>query len=130
MLAWLLFFLSIQQSGASAVAEVHDAWRQVLALGLTHTAESRRAGDRDGVLQIALDLRGLHVHLGERRERLIDAGHAYASILNYTLAQVDAFIAAIDRQESRRLKNLLSVVSVGAQGNSDAIKKFMRRLDV
>ena len=65
----------------------------------------------------------------EDYQRLIDAGHAYASILNYTLAQVDAFIAAIDRQESRRLANLLSVVSVGAQGSSDAIKKFMRRLD-
>ena len=49
--------------------------------------------------------------------------------MNYTLAQVDAFIAAIDRQESRRLANLLSVVSVGAQGSSDAIKKFMRRFD-
>ena len=60
---------------------------------------------------------------------MIGAGHAYASILNYTLAQVDAFIAAIDRQESRRLANLLTVVSVGAQGSSDAIKKFMRRLD-
>ena len=60
---------------------------------------------------------------------MIDAGHAYASILSYTLAQVDAFIAAIDRQESRRLANLLTVVSLGAQGSSEAIKKFIRQLD-
>ena len=60
---------------------------------------------------------------------MIDAGHAYADILNYTLAQVEAFLKAIDRQESRRMANLLTVVSVGAQGSSDAIKKFMRRLD-
>jgi hypothetical protein len=45
------------------------------------------------------------------------------------LAQVDAFIAAIDRQESRRLANLLTVVSVGGQGSGDAIKKLMRCLD-
>jgi len=62
-------------------------------------------------------------------QRLIGAGHAYTSILNYTLAQTDAFIAAIDRQESRRLANLLTVVSVGSQGGSDAIKKVLKGLD-
>ena len=60
---------------------------------------------------------------------MIGAGHAYASILNYTLAQVDAFLNAINRQESRRLANLLTVVSVGGQGSGDAIKKLMRCLD-
>jgi hypothetical protein len=60
---------------------------------------------------------------------LIGAGHAYADILDYTLAQTDAFLAAVDRQESRRLSNLLTVVSVGAQGGSDAIAKLTRHLD-
>jgi len=60
---------------------------------------------------------------------LIGAGHTYASLLNYTLAQVDAFIGAVDRQESRRLANLLTIVSVGAQGSSDAIKKLLKGLD-
>jgi hypothetical protein len=42
---------------------------------------------------------------------------------------VDALVGAVDRQESRRLANLLTVVSVGTQGGSDAIKKLMRGLD-
>lgn len=46
----------------------------------------------------------------------------------YTLAQVDAFLAAIDRQESRHLANLLTVIATGAQGNSDAIRKALNEL--
>jgi hypothetical protein len=60
---------------------------------------------------------------------LIGAGHAYTDILGYTLAQAKAFLAAVDRQESRRLANLLTVVSVGVQGGSDAIAKLTRHLD-
>ena len=41
---------------------------------------------------------------------MIGAGHAYADILDYTLAQIDAFLAAIERQESRQLASLLSVI--------------------
>ena len=52
---------------------------------------------------------------------MIGAGHAYADILNYTLAQTEAFLAAIDRQESRQLANLLSVTATGSQGSSEAV---------
>ena len=58
-------------------------------------------------------------------QRLIGAGHAYADILDYTLAQTNAFVAAIDRQESRRLANLLTVTATGAQGDGDAIRKAL-----
>jgi hypothetical protein len=47
----------------------------------------------------------------------------------YTRAQVAAFLAAIDQQETRRLANLLTVVSVGAQGSGETLKKLMRCLD-
>ena len=59
---------------------------------------------------------------------MIGAGHAYADILGYTLAQTDAFLAAIDRQEARRLSNLLSVVAVGSQGGGDALRKALKEL--
>ncbi len=61
-------------------------------------------------------------------QRLIGAGHAYADILDYTLAQTNAFVAAIDRQESRRLANLLTVTATGAQGDGDAIRKALKEL--
>ena len=56
---------------------------------------------------------------------MIGAGHAYADILNYTLAQTDAFLAAIDQQESRQLANLLSVTATGSQGSSDALRRML-----
>ena len=59
---------------------------------------------------------------------MIGAGHAYSDILDYTLAQTDAFLAAIDRQESRRWSNLLSVVAVGSQGSGDTLRKAVKEL--
>ena len=59
---------------------------------------------------------------------MISAGHDYASILNYTLAQTEAFLLAIHRQESRHLANLLTVVSTGSQGSSEALRKLFREL--
>jgi hypothetical protein len=59
---------------------------------------------------------------------LIGAGHTYADVLNYTLAQTNAFLAAIDQQESRQLANLLSVTATGSQGSSDALRRMMRAL--
>ena len=59
---------------------------------------------------------------------MIGAGHGYADILNYTLVQTDAFLAAIDRQESRRLANLLSVTATGSQGSSEALCRMMKVL--
>ncbi len=59
---------------------------------------------------------------------MIGAGHAYADILDYTLAQIDAFLAAIERQESRQLASLLSVIATGSQGDSKAIARLLKEI--
>ena len=59
---------------------------------------------------------------------MIGAGHAYADILDYTLAQRDAFLAAIERQESRQLASLLSVIATGSQGDSKAIARLLKEI--
>lgn len=59
---------------------------------------------------------------------MIGAGHAYSDILDYTLAQTDAFLAAIDRQESRQLANLLSVTATGSQGSSESLRRMLKAL--
>lgn len=60
---------------------------------------------------------------------MIGAGHAYADILDYTLAQIDAFLAAIERQESRQLASLLSVIATGSQGDSKAIARLLKEIE-
>ena len=59
---------------------------------------------------------------------MIGAGHTYADILNYTLAQTEAFLAAIDQQESRQLANLLSVTATGSQGSSESLRRMLKAL--
>lgn len=59
---------------------------------------------------------------------MIGAGHRYPDVLDYTLGQVDAFLAAIDRQESRRLANLLALIATGSQGRGDDVHKMLREL--
>ena len=59
---------------------------------------------------------------------MIGAGHAYSDILDYTLAQTGAFLAAIDRQESRQLASLLSVTATGSQGTSEALRRMLKAL--
>ncbi len=59
---------------------------------------------------------------------MIGAGHAYADILDYTLAQIDAFLAAIEQQESRQLASLLSVIATGSQGDSKAIARLLKEI--
>lgn len=48
--------------------------------------------------------------------------------MTYTIAQVNAFLGAIDRHEKRHLANLLTVIATGAQGSSDAIQKALNEL--
>lgn len=48
--------------------------------------------------------------------------------MGYTLAQIHAFIAAVERRESRRLANLLAVIASGSQGTDDSIRKMIRDL--
>jgi len=61
-------------------------------------------------------------------QRLIGAGHRYPDLLNYTLAQVDAFLRAVERAEQQRLADLLLVVAIGGQGGSEAIARLQRTL--
>lgn len=48
--------------------------------------------------------------------------------MNYTLAQVEAFVVAAEREERERLSVLLAVIATGAQGDSRAIEKLQREL--
>lgn len=48
--------------------------------------------------------------------------------MGYTLTQVSAFLAAIDRQEARYFSNLLTVITTGSQGTNDTITKLMKQL--
>jgi hypothetical protein len=48
--------------------------------------------------------------------------------MGYTLAQVNSFLTAIDRQEARYLTNLLTVIAAGSQGTNDTITKIMKQL--
>jgi hypothetical protein len=41
---------------------------------------------------------------------------------------MDAFLAAIDRHESRQLANLLSVIATGSQGDGKAIARMLKEL--
>ena len=61
-------------------------------------------------------------------QRLIGAGHAYPDVLGYTLAQMNAFLDAIEQQEARRMGNLLSLIATGSQGNQAALQRMMRAL--
>ena len=61
-------------------------------------------------------------------QRLIAYGHVWQDIQHYTLAQVDAWLDAINRQEQRQLANLLTVIATGSQGTAEAIRKALHSL--
>ncbi|WP_177198069.1 hypothetical protein [Nitrosomonas communis] len=48
--------------------------------------------------------------------------------MDYTVTQVSAFLAAIDRQEARSLANLLTIFTASSQGTNDTINKIMKQL--
>ena len=48
--------------------------------------------------------------------------------MQYTVAQLHAFIKAVDRQESKQLASLLTVIAAGSQGTNDTITKIMKQL--
>ena len=63
-------------------------------------------------------------------QRLIAHGHTWQDIRLYTLAQVDAWLHAIERQEQRQLANLLTVIATGSQGTGEAIRKALHSLSL
>ncbi|MBU2772245.1 hypothetical protein, partial [Acidithiobacillus caldus] len=60
--------------------------------------------------------------------RLIRSGHRLPDVLNYTLAQMEAFLAAEARDERERLNAMLVVTAVGSQGDRRAIERLQREL--
>jgi hypothetical protein len=48
--------------------------------------------------------------------------------MGYTINQAEALLAAIDRQESRRMADLLTVIATGTQGNAAAIRQALKDL--
>ncbi|MCW7540718.1 hypothetical protein OOT46_23140 [Aquabacterium sp. A7-Y] len=48
--------------------------------------------------------------------------------MSYTLAQVNAFLAADARLEHERLAALLTVMAVAAQGSRESIQQLQREL--
>ena len=65
---------------------------------------------------------------GDATQRLIRVGHRLDDILNYTLPQIMAFLDAESRLERDRLATLLTISSVGAQGNKESIERLHREL--
>ena len=61
-------------------------------------------------------------------QRLIDHGHRYPDILTYTLAQVRAFLSAIDATERTRLAAEFAVMLIATRGGSADIKQLQRDL--
>jgi hypothetical protein len=50
-------------------------------------------------------------------------------ILNYTLAQMEAFLAAEHRRQCEHLGLLLAVTAVASQGDKRAIERLQQELD-
>jgi uncharacterized alpha/beta hydrolase family protein len=48
--------------------------------------------------------------------------------MDYTIAQMHAFTHAVERQESRRMANLLTLIAHGSHGTDEVIRKMIRDL--
>ncbi|MBF4088599.1 hypothetical protein FP568_23130 [Pandoraea pnomenusa] len=56
------------------------------------------------------------------------SGHRYPDILDYTLGQVNAFLAADRHLECERLSSQLAVMTAAAQGSRDGIRQLQAEL--
>jgi len=59
---------------------------------------------------------------------LIEHGHRLPDLLDYTLAQVRAFLAAIKRSDAARDARLLSVIAIGTRGHGGHLDQTLDRL--
>ena len=57
------------------------------------------------------------------------AGHGYADLLNYTLAQVSSFLAAADRAERGQLAAHFALLVTATHGGSAEIKALLKELN-
>ena len=61
-------------------------------------------------------------------QHLIERGHRLPDILDYTLAQVRGFAAATAREDAARDARLLSLIAIGARGDSRHLDQTLDRL--
>ncbi len=59
---------------------------------------------------------------------MIEHGHRLPDLLDYTLAQVRAFLAAIERSDAARDARLLSVIAIGTRGDGGHLDQTLDRL--
>ncbi|MBJ2165623.1 hypothetical protein IHV84_16960 [Acidovorax sp. IB03] len=59
---------------------------------------------------------------------MIERGHRLPDILDYTLAQVRGFAAATARVDAARDARLLSLIAIGARGDSRHLDQTLDRL--
>ena len=59
---------------------------------------------------------------------MIGHGHRLPDILDYTLAQVRAFIEAATRTDAERDARLLSLIAIGTRGDGRQLDKTFDRL--
>jgi hypothetical protein len=60
---------------------------------------------------------------------LIHAGHRLSDVMEYTVAQMEAFLAAEDRRMRDHLGLLLAVTAVATQGDKRSIENLQRELE-
>lgn len=61
-------------------------------------------------------------------QRLIAHGHRFPDILGYTLAQLRAFLGAIERGDATQDARLLTLLTLGARGDAHQLDKALDRL--
>ena len=60
--------------------------------------------------------------------RLVRSGHCLPEVKNYTLAQLEAFLAAEAQAERERLADRLVITAVATQDDRCAIERLQREL--
>lgn len=59
---------------------------------------------------------------------MIEHGHRLPDLLDYTLAQVRAFLGAIKRSDAARDARLLAVIAIGTRGDGGQLDQTLDRL--
>lgn len=60
---------------------------------------------------------------------MIHAGHRLPDVLDYTLAQLTAFLDAETQRDREHASLLLSLTAVACQGDKRSIERLQRELD-
>ena len=60
-------------------------------------------------------------------QRLVTAGHSLVAIGGYTLAQIELFTAALEREDKARMREGL-IIARAARGKPDKFRQILREL--